>query len=149
MRTVIVALVTALACGAVAGEPAPAFAQDGGVPGANTGGAGRAPSPTADPAAARAATLSATLAETRVEERLEGLRRRLGITPGQDEVGGLHAELEPTTFGRPLAPERVRKCFGCHSTLTSTEGSGRTRPIRIVKSASPRRAASTCSRPGP
>jgi hypothetical protein len=81
-----------------------------------------------------------------IEHRLSyfAVGRRLGITPGQGRVKEGRAEPEHIPFGRPLVPDRLQRCIGCHSTLTSTLDRDWLEPATLIPNVSCER----CHGPG-
>jgi hypothetical protein len=70
--------------------------------------------------------------------------RRLGITPGQERSEQDRIGPHDVPFGKPMGPERIQQCFGCHSTLTSTLASNRLELATLIPNVSCER----CHGPG-
>jgi hypothetical protein len=68
----------------------------------------------------------------------------MGITPGQERVNVDQSPPDDAPFGRPLAPGRLQRCIGCHSTLTSTLERDRLEPATLIPNVSCER----CHGPG-
>jgi hypothetical protein len=61
---------------------------------------------------------------------------RMGMTPGQDSPEVEQGGQDPVSFGRRLSPDRLQRCFGCHSTLTSTLARNRLEPATLIPNVS-------------
>jgi hypothetical protein len=81
-----------------------------------------------------------------IEHRLSyfAAGRRLGITLGQKRLDEDHPRPGEVPFGKPLAPERLQRCIGCHSTLTSTLAATRLEPATLI----PNVTCERCHGPG-
>jgi predicted CXXCH cytochrome family protein len=85
-----------------------------------------------------------------IEHRLSyfASRRRLGITPGQErpkeQEDSAKAQQPPVTWGKSMGKDLVQQCFGCHSTLTSTQSRNRLEPATMM----PNVTCERCHGPG-
>jgi hypothetical protein len=81
-----------------------------------------------------------------IEHRLSyfSTSRRLGITLGHKRFDQDHTRPDEVPFGKPLPPERLQRCIGCHSTLTSTLAGSRLEPTTLI----PNVTCERCHGPG-
>jgi hypothetical protein len=81
-----------------------------------------------------------------IEHRLSYFSRdqRIGVTLGHKRYDQDHTRPEEVPFGKPLAPERLQRCIGCHSTLTSTLAGDRFEPATLI----PNVTCERCHGPG-
>jgi hypothetical protein len=81
-----------------------------------------------------------------IEHRLSyySTGRRLGVTLGQKRFDEDHTRPDEVPFGKSLPPERLQRCIGCHSTLTSTLAGTWLEPATLI----PNVTCERCHGPG-